>query len=377
MRWGVRVRLRVAACAAALVLCAPLGGCRRGEAPPAAHAPELAAEPVVPVQTARVRRGAIVQRITAPGSLLARRQSQIGTEVTGRIVKIYVEEGDRVKEGDPLFEVDREPYELALRQAQARLDRAQSERRQIDANLGRGRKLRSREILAEQALDQLQTSLDVAKAAEREATEAVALAERNLGETLVRAPYDASVAARLQDEGSTALVQPQTVVLVLQETSDLEAKAAIPEVHFKAIRAGDAALLRVEGLPEPIPTEVSSVSDTVDPATRTFMVTMLVPNPDHRLKAGIFARVEILPRAKTEVLLVPREAVRREDERTSVLAVRDGRAVAVPVSLGDVSEDAVEVIHGVHVDEEIVVGEAARTLGPGMRVSVDGKGEAP
>jgi len=361
-----------AACALAAAACEP--------PPPedAAPASELASEPVVEVATARVRRGSIVQRISAPGSLLARRESRIGAEVGGRIVRIHVEEGDRVAAGAPLFEVEREPYELALRQARARLDRSVAERRQLESNLARGRKLRSREVLAEQDLDQLETSLDVARAAEREAAEAVALAERNLAETVVRAPYEGSIAARLEDEGSTALVQPQTIVIVLQETAELEARAAISEVHFTAIGTGDVALLYVEGLPTPIVTEVSSVSDTVDPSTRTFLVAMRVPNPEHRLKAGIFARVEILPRAKSEVLLVPRDAVRREDGRTSVLAVRDGRAVAVPVSLGDVSEETVEVVHGLRVDDEVVVGEGAGRLGPGMRIRVgNGRGGPP
>jgi membrane fusion protein (multidrug efflux system) len=335
-------------------------------------------EPVVAVETARVRRGSIVQRISAPGSLLARRESRIGAEVGGRIVRIHVEEGDRVAAGAPLFEVEREPYELALRQARTRVDRAAAERRQLESNLARGRKLRSREVLAEQDLDQLETSLDVARAAEREAAETLALSERNLAETVVRAPYEGSIAARLEDEGSTALVQPQTIVIVLQETAELEARAAISEVHFTAIGKGDVAFLYIEGLPTPIVTEVSSVSDTVDPSTRTFLVAMRVPNPEHRLKAGIFARVEIVPRAKSEVLLVPRDAVRREDGRTTVLAVRDGRAVAVPVSLGDVSEETVEVVHGLRVDDEIVVGEGARKLGPGMRVRVgNGQGGAP
>jgi cobalt-zinc-cadmium efflux system membrane fusion protein len=160
-------------------------------------------------------------------------------------------------------------------------------------------------------------------------------------------------------------------VVVIQETAELEAQAAIPEVHFSAIRNGDVALLHIEGLPQPIATEVSSVSDAIDPATRTFLVRMRVPNPEHRLKSGIFARVEILPRAKSEVLLVPRDAVRREEGRTSVLVVREGRVVAVPVGLGDVSEESVEVLHGLRVDEEIVVGESARKLGPGMRVRVE------
>jgi len=339
-----------------------------------AHDPE----PIVDVQTDRVRRGAILQRISAPGTLLAKRESRIGPEVAGRIARIYVTEGDRVATGDPLFEIDREPYELAVGQARARLDRARAERAQIAGDLERGRKLRRQEVLAEQRMDELRTALTVAVAAERELKESVALAERNLERTLVRAPYDASVAARLEDEGTTALVQPQTIVLILQETTELEAQATIPEIHFAAIRVGDAALLHVEGLAQPIPTEISTVSDSIDPSTRTYLVKMKVDNADHRLKAGVFARVEILPRAKSDVLLLPRESIRREEGRTRVLVVRDGRAVAVPVQLGIVSEDAVEVLHGVRVDQEVIVGDAARTLAAGMRVRVvDGEGGTP
>jgi membrane fusion protein (multidrug efflux system) len=348
-------------------------GCREEVPEPASGEVTLAPEPVVEVETDRVRRGSILQRISAPGSLVARRESRIGPEVTGRIARIFVDEGDRVETGDPLFEIDREPYELALEQARARLERARAERAQIAADLERGKKLRRQEVVAEQRMDELRTKLAVAVAAEREIKEALALAERNLERTLVRAPYDASVAARLEDEGTTALVQPQTIVLILQETSELEARATIPEVHFAAIREGDAALVHVEGLAQPIPTEVATVSDSIDPATRTYLVTMKIDNPDHRLKAGVFARIEILPRAKGDVLLLPREAIRREEGSTRVLAVRDGRAVAVPVQLGVVAEDAVEVLHGVRVDQEVVVGEAARTLAAGMRVRVVGR----
>lgn len=331
-------------------------------------APDIPPEPVARVETAPVRRGSILQRISAPGSLVAKRESRIGPEVSGRIEHVHVDEGDRVEAGQPLFRIDPEPYALALRQAQARLDRTRAERAQVAADLARGQRLRSREVLAEQRLDELRTALEVAAAGERELREVVALARRNLEQTVVRAPYDASVTARLEDEGTTALVQPQTIVLVLQETSELEARAAIPEVHFAAIREGDAALLHVEGMPQPIPTEIGSVSDSIDPATHTYRVTMPVPNPDHRLKAGVFAHVEILPQAKSDVLLVPREAIRREEGTTRVLAVRDGRAVSVPVQLGVVAEDAVEVLHGLRVDQEIVVGDSARTLAPGMRV---------
>ncbi len=359
---------RIARSAVAAVALAVGIGCGSEAEPPLPPAVAAEDDPVLEVTTARVRRGSILQRIAAPGSLMALRESRIGPEVSGRIERIFVSEGDRVEAGAPLFQIEREPYELALGQAEARLERARAELRKLEADLARGRKLRQREVIGEQQLDELETGLAVAQAAEREAEERVALARRDLETTLVRAPYAASVAARLEDEGTTALVRPQTIVLLLQETLELEAQATIPEVHFAAIEEGDAALLYVEGLAHPIPTEISRVSDAIDPATRTYLVKMRVANQDHRLKAGTFARVEILPRAKSDVILVPRDAVRREEGRTRVLLVREGRAVAQPVQLGIVSEDAVEVLRGVRVDDEVVVGASARRVAPGMRV---------
>jgi len=126
----------------------------------------------------------------------------------------------------------------------------------------------------------------------------------------------------------------------------------------------------VEGIPEPIETAVSAVSDTIDPSTRTYLVKMRVPNQDFRLKAGVFAQVEIYPRGKADALLVPREAIRTEEGRTKVLVVRDGRAAAVPVEIGIASEDSAEVLRGIEVGEEVIVGEAAHTIAPGMPVKV-------
>ncbi len=356
----------------AISLAAALTGavaCDRAEESRAVESAAVEEEAVLEVATARVRRGSILQRIAAPGSLMALRESRIGPEVRGRIERIFVSEGDRVEAGDPLFQIEREPYQLALRQAEARLVRARAERKKLEADLARGQALHTQDIVARQKLDELETGVEVARAAEREAEERVSISRRDLDTTLVRAPYAASVAARLEDEGTTALVQPQTIVLVLQETSELEAQATIPEVHFAAIATGDAALLHIEGLPHPVPTEVSAVGDAIDPATRTYLVKMRVSNDDHGLKAGTFARVEILPRAKNDVVLVPRAAVRREDGRSQVLVVRDGRVVAQPVRLGIVSEDAVEVLRGVRVDDEIVVGDGLRRVASGMRVN--------
>ncbi|MDH3211195.1 MAG: efflux RND transporter periplasmic adaptor subunit [Myxococcales bacterium] len=355
----------------ALLLAVGGGGCDRPSSPPpSVQAAGTAPEAVVEVRTARVRRGAILQRISAPGSLVARRESRIGSEVRGRIERIFVAEGDRVAAGDPLFQIDPKTYEAVLRQAESGVDLAAAERRQAESDLRRAQALRSQDVVSEDDIARLETAVALTRARKRQAIEAVALARRNVEQTLVGAPFSGSIVARLVDEGTTALVQPQTIVVVIQETSDLEARAAIPESRLTAVSIGDPVLLHVEGLPAPIQSEISAVGDAIDPATRTYRVKMRVPNPEHRLKAGVFARVEILPEAKRDVVLVPRAAIRSEEGRSRVFTVRGGRAVAVPVQLGIVSEDAAEVLHGVRVDEEVIVGAAARNIAPGMRVEV-------
>lgn len=335
-------------------------------------APVQEAETVVDVETARVQRGAVSATVSAPGSLMAKRESLIGTEVAGRIQQVFVSEGDRVELGAPLFQIDPVPYEMALRAAQAGYDVAVAERRQLQSDLHRARTLRKQDVVSAQDLDQLATKLAVAEAMERQAEEAVGIARNDLERTTVRAPYAGSVARRLADEGTTALVQPQTIVVVLQETGELEAHASIPESQLAQVHPGDRAVLRVEGVTAPIEATVTAVSDSIDPETRTYLVRILVPNTDRVLKAGVFAPVEIFPRQRAEALLVPVQAVRSEDGRTRVMVVRGGVAEAVPVDLGLGTETVVEVLAGLSEGDEVVIGEAARTIAPGMRVRVVG-----
>lgn len=354
-----------------VALAAFVHGCSE---PPRPSVPEAAAEaePLIPVTTARVHRGDISQPISAPGSLVARRTSQIGAEVRGRIARVLVSEGDRVEAGAPLFEIDPIAYEMAVRQAEAGLDVTLAERRQLEAELARAVSLGKKDVVAKQEVERLTTRLEVARALERQATEALALARNNLDETVVRAPFAGSVAARLADEGSTALVTPQTIVVVMQETALLEARAAIPESQMASVHTGDTAMIHIEGIAEPIVAEVGAVSDTIDEATRTYLVKIPVGNADHRLKAGVFAHVEIMPAGRRDVLLVPRDAIRTEEAQSRVLVVRDGRVEAAPVEVGLVSESAAEVLAGVGEGDEVVTGDAARTIAPGLRVRIVG-----
>ena len=357
----------VMVCLAFLVVITLSGFACARDAPPGATVSAGPVEPAIEVQTVAARRAPIAQKISASGTLEARRESRIGTEVQGRIVRVYVDDGDRVEADALLFELDAQPYEMALRQAEARLDLAQAQRRQGEVDAARAHALRTRNVIAPQEIERLETALLVARAGERQAAESVALARYQLERTKVRAPWAGSVAARLADEGTTALVQPQTIVLVLQESGALEARAAIPESQLAVVHVGDEALIQIEGQP-PIRAAVSAVGDAIDPATRTYTVRIPVPNEGHVLKAGIFALVEIAPKAKPDALLVPREAIRSEDGRTRVFTVVDGRATPREVTTGIVSRTDAEVLAGLETGDRVIVGEAAAQIAPGMRI---------
>jgi hypothetical protein len=95
---------------------------------------------------------------------------------------------------------------------------------------------------------------------------------------------------------------------------------------------------------------------------------MPVPNPDHAIKAGVFAHVEIHPEGSVDAVLAPREAIRVEDGRTRLLVVRGGRAALLPVEVGAASDSEAEIRSGADLGELAIVGEAARTIAPGLRV---------
>jgi RND family efflux transporter MFP subunit len=282
--------------------------------------------------------------------------------------RVFVNVGDGVSEGDLLFQIDRRRYRIDLAQAQAGLQLAVAKRVQAEADVARAGALVERLVVSAQALEALATALDIARSEEEQARQTVEMASQLLEDTEVRAPYAGTISERLADEGTMVLAIPQTIVLVLQETAVLEARTAIPESH-PLVHVGDLAKITVSSTRQVLEASVSAVSDTIDPATRTYEVRVAVDNADHRLKTGLFVRVELSARTPREVLLVPRDAVRSEGGRPEVLAVRDDMVIAVPIQTGLATEEAFEVVSGIDAGTQVVVGESRGLLAPGDRVT--------
>lgn len=352
-----------------LLLALPLAcGGTEGEKPAvAAAAPSAKANATATprVELQRVETARLNATIAASGSIEARRVTEVGTEVPGRIVAVLVEVGDRVEAGAPLFRIEPGPYRMALAEAEAGLALARAESANAEQEAARLRLLLEQNAASQQRYEQLRTRAEVAGAQVAQMQARVAKARRDLAQTEILAPYAASVVERRAHEGAMAGSGP---ILVLQEDAALEAILNVPEATPVAVQAGDSVRLFVEGLPDPIESTVARVSQRVDPGTRTYEVRADVTDASGQLKAGSYARAELRV-ARTEPRpVVHRSALVTRDGRSFVLEVEDGVVHYVQVRVGVTEGERVELLGGVAAGDLVVRGEAATRLADGARV---------
>jgi RND family efflux transporter MFP subunit len=330
-----------------------------------AAAPAGAAKALARVETAVVASESLTAVIAASGTIEAKRLTEIGADVPGTLDAVYVDVGHTVERGAPLFRVDPGPYEMALAEARAGLALARAESANAAAEAARMAKLVEENAASLQRADQVRTQAEVAAARVVQGEARVARAERDLARTTVRAPYAGSVVERRAHEGALAGAAP---VLVLQESGALEAILDVPETTPIAVRAGHSVRLFAQGSAEPIVTEVTRVSDRIDPSTRTYEVRCLVADASGAVKAGSYARAEISATREAPQPVAPRSAVVTRDGRPFVLRIERGVAREVGVRVGIATDTRVELLAGVAPGDVVVHGEAAQRLRDGARV---------
>ncbi|MEE2775517.1 MAG: efflux RND transporter periplasmic adaptor subunit [Acidobacteriota bacterium] len=318
--------------------------------------------------TTRGRAATTQATVTASGSVIAPRETALGPEVTGRLSHVFVDVGDTVTAGQPVFRIDHEPYRVAHEEAVAGLELAKAELDQAAQEMERGRRLTEQQVSPQQELDALITRHAVQKARVQQALARVHRARQDYERTLVSAPYTSFVVERDLHEG--AMLNPGSVVVVLQQAGGFEAVIDVPEAARVTVVPGHASLLHVEGAHEPVAALVRAVNARIDPESRTYQARIPIPDSVAGVKAGAFVRAEISAAPQGESLLVDRDAILRRDGRTYVFR-RSGTSVErVSVGLGAVGAMEVEVRTGLGEGDEIVVGEVIQRLSDGASVSV-------
>jgi len=296
---------------------------------------------------------------TAP--LEARGESQVVAKTSGVALAVMAEEGQFVRAGQVLVRLD---------SARAALQAAQSatQMRKLEANYARSRQLAEQKLISANDIDQIKYDLENARATNR-------LANLELSYANVVAPISGVIAQRSIKPGN--FVQINTPIFRIVDTSKLEATLNVPERELETLKPGLPVKLQVDALPGKVfEGTVDRVAPVVDAGSGTFRVICAFAGGG-LLQPGMFGRMQIDYDQRANALVVPRTALLDDEGDPAVFAVRNGKAVRVPVKLGYLDGAWAEVKKGIGLGEQVVVaGKTALRDGSVVQVlGANGKAE--
>ena len=298
---------------AAILLIIVIAGCNKPNESRGQRETELAK---VKVETIVVKREKILDAVTFVGGLEPNRRATLTAKVSGLVEKIYVREGDYVKQGQVLVKIEQEDYLTAMEAAEATLAEAAAYLEQSERDYRRFSELIEKKVISQHRYEEVKTVYMLAQARYQSAQVALKNARIQLANTLIEAPFSGFITARLKDEGERVrggLPGIEASLLEVEDISIVKAAGFLPEIEISTAKTGLNALVRVDALPKKMFTgKVAVVNPRIEPATRTFMVKVEIPNSDFLLKGNMFARITIV-KGYREALILPREAVLREE----------------------------------------------------------------
>ena len=275
-----------------------------------------------------------------PGTLQAEMSVEVKSEIEGIISSIGFEEGQKVSTGDFLFGLRDSEQKAFLHEAEASLSLAK-------ATHTRTLVLAKREIVSTSQLDTAYAELAVAKAR-------VERAKVNLERTTIRAPFDGSVGARAVDVGDR--VGSEDVLVRVDALDRLQLSFSVVEAYSARIKLGIPVTVEVAPFPdEKFPGEVYFISPALDETLRRLPIKAWVPNPGHRLRPGLFAKIKAEISERSDALMIPESALVYDLEGPFVWVLdKDNRAHRNPIDLGFQSDGKIEIVKGLAPGSRVV-----------------------
>lgn len=330
---------------APLALLALLNGCNKAPEAPAQIAPKTWN---LPVMTAPV--GAPVEYTTV-GSVVSDQRVDVASRLSGYIREILVQEGDRVRRGQMLARLDAADVEGGIRQAQAGVGAAEAAFRDAQTDLERFQRLFERGSVSDNELRKIRLKHDAARETLNQARAGfdTARAQRDYAE--IRSPVDGVVVARAKRAGDLAV--PGAPLLTVESGRTLLFETFVAEGQVAAIAVGKPVEVRIDGLTTPLKGAVSRVVPSGDPATRSYLVKIALPETAG-LMPGMFGRA-VFTVGESPSPVVPRRALAERGGLTGVFVLDgEGRALFRWLRTGREWPDRVEVSAGLAADERFV-----------------------
>ncbi len=337
-------------------------GCSSGTTPtPPANAAAADDVYAVPVRIVAAETGALTRSLRLGGTAQASRSARLAPTGQGTIRALPVKLGMDVQRGDLLAELDTSTLRLQLDQAAKTADLARLQLRDADAEVIRARRLAEAQAIPTQSLDQAESAHRMAQAQLAQADASLAVLNDQVGKARLTAPFAGTVTGVGLEEGEffsgmAGLAGPPMLV-ELKALDPIQLDVHVPDVDLARLDVGMDAVVTTSALPErEWSGRVDLINAAADMGARTFLVRIVIPNPDRALKPGLFLEARLVLERLEDVVIIPNKAVTNADEGDFVMVVDGERAKKVAVT------------PGVRGDQ----GRQVDGLEPGARVVVEG-----
>ncbi|MBN2244697.1 MAG: efflux RND transporter periplasmic adaptor subunit [Candidatus Aminicenantes bacterium] len=349
----------------------------------------------VKVTIEKVQKEDLISVISASGEVKPKKNVNISAHLPGRIIKIGVEEGQRVKAGDFLLKLESTQYEAnadrdraIIRSYQAELIKAEAILKKDENFYIRQKKLFEEKLISREQLEAAEAQFSVSKAQFESINFQIKQAQAslqstldNLEKTVFNSPIEGIITSLRVEEGEIALVgtmnNPGTVLMTIADLSVMEVEVEVDETDVVAVALGQKAAVTVDAFPETIingtVTEIGSSAlqmNTLNQESKDFKVVITLQDPPANLKPGLSASADIITAEKSQVLTVPISALvlkeTEEDTSSSILeaeqqiegvyVLEEGRAKFHPIEKGIMGEMKVEITSGLEEGMTVIVG---------------------
>jgi RND family efflux transporter MFP subunit len=329
---------------AALLAFFLLGACGAPEAP----APALA--PAIPTGVAELRD--VDLTVSAEATVEAVRQSTVAAQVTGRIVDIRFDVGDRVKQGDVIVRIDERGATQALAASEAQVREAEAALANARAQYERSRQLLAQKFISAAALDKAEADFKAAESRLKAMLAGAGQAATERSFTTIVAPYSGIVSARHVQLGEMAT--PGRPLMTGFDPSTLRVVANVSSMQAQRIRSGMKAFVEVPSANRWIEARSVTVVPSADPRTHSTQVRLDLPDDVTGIYPGVFARARFVVGTEPR-LMVPRASVVQRSELTAVYVIDpEGAAQLRQIRLGAASDAyAIEVLAGIRPGEKV------------------------
>ncbi|HEU0155374.1 MAG TPA: efflux RND transporter periplasmic adaptor subunit [Stellaceae bacterium] len=308
------------------------------------------------------------------GTVQAYNMVAIKSRVDGQIVKVYFKEGQEVREGEPLFQIDPRPYQAALEQAQAAKQKDEAQLKGAELDLVRYSKLLGTGYQTRQSYDQQQAQVGSLQAAIKADEAQIDAAKLNLGYTDIRAPIDGRLGARLVDKGNLVHANDNTALVTITELKPIFVSFTLPQSsldevrdaqtkHPLAVRAytSDGEKLLAEG-------KLTLIDNQIDQTTGTIHMKARFDNQDERLWPGEFVSLRVILRVQPKVATVPSQTIQEgPNGRYAYIIKSDDTVERRAVDVASVQDGIAVITKGLKPGERVVV-EGQFRLTEGARV---------